>query len=1019
MRWLLLALTASALLPRAHAHDEWNFLHLTPAARSEFVYPFDGRTPKVSASLLNHYTFTAPAVVFRLRVDGQLQPAADSPFTVFPEGALVVGPDSFGYAHALTAAIFDGRAGPAPAVGQSRDVTFDFVFQLAPGISAPPGQSTPPTPTYVQDVRVRFTHLGDSPTLAGPFGAVGSVRLAAPSAANTPTLRAEIATPYSPWFPVPLTPGDGANTATTDALARFAQSLPNRADWHLRLSADGHATRVAPLGHPNDPRPNLDLTLAAAEAPALAYRRALALPAPTGFFRAAVSESEGTFVVFPGQERWPATIAASPRDQRSAGRIAKFRFDGTRLWEHTPGWETWAGDLSADGRFVAYAPHPAAVTLGAATENKLVLLDAATGAVLWTRTAPPADPVPGRRLDTLALAFSPDARALAVGSASSGRVTLFDRASGNALWTSPPSAATAANVTAPASDAPGLGAIRSLRFSADGRFLYAANADAHVRQLRVADGAVLWSAYTGAWPDVQGLDLSADGEWLVVGSRSLDATLIRTRDGQIRWQTETQHPDAAFAPDARHVVTAGGQVHRTLDGTRVGLTATTGATRFTPDGRHLLQFGAEARLFDLGGKHLRTFEPPGFGPSLLALPPWIHVTADGRRVLLLARHPAASGQIALVLYERVDSPATAPPRVVTSPLAQALAPGTPARLVVSATGTPPLAFQWRKNGRALDGAVAASLLVPATADAAGSYDCIVSNAGGVTTSAAATLTFTAAAPADPARLANLAVRTALEGAPLIVGFALGGTGTAGTKPLLIRAAGPALRSLGVDDALTDPRLELFSGATRVLANDDWAATPAVAALAGQVGAFPFPAASLDAALVATAVQGSYTAQVAPGATLPANTAGTVLAEIYDGSAAFDATTPRLVNISARSDLSARNPVLIAGFVTRGAPAQTVLIRAIGPSLAGFGVARPQRAPQLRLFRDATLVATNDRWHDSPDALAVADAAARMGAFPLDPGSADAALLLTLPPGSYTAQVAGTEGTVLIEVYEVR
>jgi hypothetical protein len=97
----------------------------------------------------------------------------------------------------------------------------------------------------------------------------------------------------------------------------------------------------------------------------------------------------------------------------------------------------------------------------------------------------------------------------------------------------------------------------------------------------------------------------------------------------------------------------------------------------------------------------------------------------------------------------------------------------------------------------------------------------------------------------------------------------------------------------------------------------------------------------------------------------------------------------------------------------------VLIRAIGPTLAVFGVTDTLSDPRLRLFSGSTLVAENDNWGGQAGLTA---AAAAVGAFALsNPASSDAVLLLTLPPGGYTAQVSGANngtGVALVEVYEL-
>lgn len=992
-----LCFVAATLAPALHAHDEWNNLHITNASRSEYVYPFDGRSPKIGASLLNHHETAAPAVAVTLLLDGQPAPAA---FRLFPEGTpIVVDPHNFGFATTPTAPIFDGLAGAVPAVGASRDVRFDFVFRLAPGAIPPPGQPHAPAATYTQAVPVRFTHLGENPPLAGPMPLAVTVRLPADaSAAARQSLRAEISTPYSPWFPLALTPGPN-NTAT------LSTSVLARADWHLRLTAEGHTSRVLALGHPNELRTAFDITLAPAPDIHRGYRDAAKISTPTAFHHAAVSELERTFVAFPGQQTFPSLepTPARARELRSSGRIQKYRFDGTRLWEHAPAWETWAGDMTPDGRFVAYALNPTAFPFHTPDAHRLVLLDGNTGTPLWTKSAAP-DSATGRQIASLALALSPDARVIAVGSIH-GFITLFDRASGDVLWTTPASSA---------GSAASFGAVRRLRFSADSAFLYCGSSDSSIRKLRVTDGAVLWKTYAGGWPDVNGLDLTSDGAWLVAGTQGLDATVIRTSDGFMHWQRETQFPDATFSPDGRHLVTSGGQIYRTTDGSLAGMTKLPGLYRFTPDSRHLVLFTDRVHHFDPAGHALDPVDallPTSFTPRST------YLTADGRYGIALSQAFSTPNQTGVQLFER-SAATSAAPAIAAQPLSQTATAEASVTFLVEASSSSPLGFQWRKNGTLLPGANTAGLtLTRATLTDAATYDCVVTNPAGSVTTAPATLSIAPPVPADPPRLANLAVRSEIAGEPLIVGFALGGAGTSGTKPLLLRAAGPALASLGVNNPLADPRLDLFSGPTAVLGNDNWDNAPALATLATQVAAFPFPAGSRDAALAATAVAGSYTAQLSRVSA----TSGAALAEIYDASTSFSAATPRLVNLSARA-LAGPNTLLTAGFVVAGSAAKQILVRAIGPSLASFRVPNPLANPRLTLLRHegatTTLVATNDDWHDAPNAVALADAAQRV-TFPLAPDTADAALLLSLPPGNYTAQASGpTSGNVLIEIYDV-
>lgn len=272
-----------------------------------------------------------------------------------------------------------------------------------------------------------------------------------------------------------------------------------------------------------------------------------------------------------------------------------------------------------------------------------------------------------------------------------------------------------------------------------------------------------------------------------------------------------------------------------------------------------------------------------------------------------------------------------------------------------------------------------------------------------------------AAAGTTGRMINLSVRTTAgaDANSLIVGFVVNG---AGTRSLLLRGVGPTLTQFGVGGVLANPRLTAYSGSTVIATNDDWGTatnTGTIATTAVTVGAFALPTGSLDAALLSPFAAGGYTVQVsgANGAT------GVALMEAYDAGGTAGA---RLTNVSARSAVSSGAGVLIAGFVVSQS-ARAVLVRGTGPALDVFGVPGTLADPQLKIFQGSQLLAENNDWSVAIDAPFLAVAAQRVGGFALPTGSRDAALLVTLPPGAYTAQVSGvggTSGVALIEVYEV-
>ncbi len=275
------------------------------------------------------------------------------------------------------------------------------------------------------------------------------------------------------------------------------------------------------------------------------------------------------------------------------------------------------------------------------------------------------------------------------------------------------------------------------------------------------------------------------------------------------------------------------------------------------------------------------------------------------------------------------------------------------------------------------------------------------------------------------RLINLSSRSQVAptgGATLVTGFVIGGTAP---KDVLLRAVGPGLSAFGFANALVNPRLVLYDSTGTVIAqNAGWAA--ADAATMSRLGAFPLTAGSADADILTTLAPGAYTMQVVSGGA----TSGVALAEIYDASVNPQAQYQRLINISTRGSVTGGDGVLIGGFVITGNSPKTVLVRGIGPALTAFGVPGALNDPKLTIYSGSTVIAQNDDWGIpvtvNPAQVAAASAqisaaAQTTGAFALTANSKDAAVIVTLAPGAYTAQVAGVNaatGVALVEIYEM-
>jgi len=308
-------------------------------------------------------------------------------------------------------------------------------------------------------------------------------------------------------------------------------------------------------------------------------------------------------------------------------------------------------------------------------------------------------------------------------------------------------------------------------------------------------------------------------------------------------------------------------------------------------------------------------------------------------------------------------------------------------------------------------------IITGTPTNAGTYTVTVTatNAGGsISTRLNIAVSAPGATRAASTLLYNLSARATITPAGLTTtGFVITGSSD---KRVLIRAAGPTLAKFGIDDAVAKPHLRVIdANGKQILENAGWTSSGTLSALASRLGAFAYNAGSVDAAVSATLAPGGYTVQVSDDAAK----GGTVLTEIYAADDLTTADTPRLINLSARA-LVQTGKTLVAGFIVTGQPGtvQKVLVRGIGPTLAKFGVANALAAPVLIVYdASGARIAFNDAWANNSE---VSAAAAATGAFALEAGTKDAALVLALSPGAYTLEIStlGAAGEALADIYAV-
>ena len=233
------------------------------------------------------------------------------------------------------------------------------------------------------------------------------------------------------------------------------------------------------------------------------------------------------------------------------------------------------------------------------------------------------------------------------------------------------------------------------------------------------------------------------------------------------------------------------------------------------------------------------------------------------------------------------------------------------------------------------------------------------------------------------------------------------------KKILVRALGPTLVPFGITDALADPTLAIFNANnTQIASNDNWKTTQIGGIITSdqvaEINASKLaPGNDPESAIIANLTPANYTA-VMRGA---GNSVGTGLVDAFDLS---PASTARLANVATRGLVQSGDKLLTAGFIIQNGSVR-VVIRAIGPSLLGapYNIANalPDTTLQLR-DQNGGLVQENDDWQT--------DQKAALESTGLQPAnSKEAALVRTIPPGQYSAQVRGkpeVTGTGVVEIY---
>ncbi len=412
--------------------------------------------------------------------------------------------------------------------------------------------------------------------------------------------------------------------------------------------------------------------------------------------------------------------------------------------------------------------------------------------------------------------------------------------------------------------------------------------------------------------------------------------------------------------------------------------------------------------------------------------------------------------------------------VISVPPAGRSAPaGSPTTFQVSVSGPPPFTYQWFKDDVALVGATSATLTLDYVQFAStGRYTVSISNAAGSVTSAGAFLNVTNRPlpgfyqgalgtsgyfalyvrpdsrgtllgydrarrvsyvardfPVDESRRFTFQAETTGPDGSISIEAGSGMISNEGSVTVTFSDAASVWEGVAVSAVTPSP----FAGWHVGGALGTSATCFAIVGPTGNVIAVQTRAIGTDAARgtvdgagrVALGtesggrLEGAFQASAAPFELTLSRTGATPVR--FSGLNETRRTAPdRLVNLSVRSEITRTASTLSAGFYVNGQQPQTVLVRAVGPGLAGFGLSDALPAARIEVVRGSTPVAAGADWETSVNPGAVAATASRVGAFSLSAGSRDAALLAVLGPGAYSANVTGQDGatgTVLVEIYD--
>ncbi len=387
-----------------------------------------------------------------------------------------------------------------------------------------------------QQTQIGVIQTAASQTLRGQFIVPGYIK----NFVSLNTL--SIATNGLYWSIYPNTP---SAITTVDSIGnryyRFNITVDPRSDYRIEAKFNSSNTSllvpvttiVVPTAASNDA---LSATVLPYGKASFSIDSVITHETQVGFWRTVFAPGDSSITVFPGQENWFGATNTERNVYRAQSKIIKYKADwtgfGTKLWEFAMPTECWGGAVSKDGKHIVYMINQKGRESGLdndPTVDWVGVLDGTTGQKKWGLRG-------NQQIqEGLEVGISSTGTYIAMGTTGSGRFSVYrnNGNSGTLLWSNPADFANGNK---------DIGQIRKIVFSDNDQYVYAGCGDMYLRKYRIADSSLVWKAYIGGWPFVNGLVI-ANG-YVITGTKSKDRTVIRDSDGAVQYFAGTFGYDA-------------------------------------------------------------------------------------------------------------------------------------------------------------------------------------------------------------------------------------------------------------------------------------------------------------------------------------------------------------------------------------------------------------------------------------------------------------------------------------------